>query len=92
MGDSSLESALLGLVCLAAVLTWLVFFVYAIAKGLTSTSEPTKPEGFRCPFCQSTRGYFLRSRVHPVGWFFFPLGLLLRERWQVCAHCKVKIS
>ena len=59
------------------------------------------PEGFRCPFCSSTQGYIRKVRVHPVGWILFVLlgifpfgllGLLIKERWQVCQHCKMKLG
>ena len=58
---------------------------------------------FLCPFCHATYPPLAAQRISPGGWvtfwvllvLFFPLcwiGLLMKENYFYCAHCRVKLN
>lgn len=60
--------------------------------------------GFRCPFCSSSNGYYVKSQMSNVGAavlilllliFCLPLfwiGFFIRESHQFCLNCNMKLS
>lgn len=66
--------------------------------------QPAQPPRWRCPYCQSTAGFYDRSEITTAGMIFavvlllflclplFWIGFFMTEDRRYCAACHTRIS
>ena len=75
----------------------------ATATVLDPVVAPPAPVGFQCPYCRTTQAPTAKSEVSQLGWILFVvlllmtcfgcvIGLLVRDHYQQCSHCKIRLG
>ncbi|MFK7767815.1 MAG: LITAF-like zinc ribbon domain-containing protein [Mariniblastus sp.] len=77
----------------------------ATAAVLGPATPPTVQPRFSCPYCQTNRPPVWKSEVSQIGWIVFAVllvscvtapvcfvGLFIRDKYQVCSQCKIRLG
>ena len=78
-------------------------FTDQTATVLGPAIVPAARPRFVCPYCQTTRPPKWKSEVSQIGWLVFAIllvttcvfcfvGLFIREKYQTCSQCKIRLG